>query len=266
VITLLTDFGLSDAYVGSMKGVLVGLCPEAAIVDVSHGIPPQDLLRAGLVWAAAVPYFPPGTVHVAVVDPGVGTRRRILAVEAEGRFFLAPDNGLLGYVLGRRSRIRRSVDVRRRELFLSPVSNTFHGRDIFAPVAARIAGGLPLAELGPRVRPVHWGRLPRTRTRRRARGSGWVIEEVGELLSIDSFGNVTTNIRPRDGSRLLELEFSGRVLRKLSKTYGDGAIGQPLVLEGSTGYLEVALNQGRADETLGLKPGMRVQALWKPRS
>ncbi len=262
VISLLTDFGLQDAYVGAMKGVLARLAPEALVVDICHEIPPQDILRAGVVWAAAVPYFPRGTVHVAVVDPGVGTRRKILAVEARGCVFLAPDNGILGYVL-RRGEVRGVYEVRRRSLFLSPVSRTFHGRDIFAPVAAALARGLPASGLGPPCRPAAWGVLPRTRARWQA-GRRW-LEERGEILTFDRFGNAMTNLKVRPGFRIERFRVGSIEIRRLSRAYGDALPGAPLLCQGSSGYLEVAVNRGSAERELSLKRGQTVVAAWRRR-
>jgi len=262
LITLLTDFGLKDAYVGTMKGVVVGLAPEARVVDICHEVPPQDIRGGGLLWAQAVPYFPPGSIHVAVVDPGVGSRRKIVAVEARGSIFLAPDNGILGYVLKRRE-VRRAVEVKRSKHFLHPVSATFHGRDIFAPVAARLACGLPLDALGPVYRGYRLEKLPSTHLRRRTLGGTKLTETHGQVVHIDAFGNAVTNLRPRQASALRELKAGSVRLPRLVRTYSQVKAGEALVLVGSSGYLEIAVNRGRAAEALGLTVGERVVALWK---
>ena len=262
LITLLTDFGLKDAYVGAMKGVVAGLAPGARVVDICHDIPPQDIRAGGLVWAQAVPYFPPGSVHVAVVDPGVGSRRKIVAAEARGSTFLAPDNGILGYVLTRRE-VRRAVEVKRSKHFLPSVSATFHGRDIFAPVAARLADGLPLEALGPAYRDYRLETLPRTRIRRRTLGGAKLTEAQGQVVYIDSFGNAVTNLRPLEASVLRELNAGSVRLPRLLRRYSQVKAGEALVLVGSSGYLEIAVNRGRAAEVLDLTVGEKVIALWK---
>jgi hypothetical protein len=244
-----------------MKGVLATLAPEARVVDISHEVPPQDVLRAGLVWRASVPYFPRGSIHVAVVDPGVGGRRRIAAFEARGSLFLAPDNGLIGYLFPARA-IRRAVHVSRREFFLETVSATFHGRDIFAPVAARLARGLPLEALGPALESYEREALPRPRRRRVELGGKRYLEESGCIIYVDRFGNAATNLIPARCFRLRELRLGGRRFTRLGRTYADGKPGEPVLLVGSTGHLEVAVNRGSAATTMGLKLGDGVLALW----
>jgi S-adenosylmethionine hydrolase len=260
-ITLLTDFGTADGYAGAMKGVLASLAPGVPVIDISHDIPPQSIRRAGLVWRAAAPWFPPGTIHVGVVDPGVGSRRRILAFRARGQLFLAPDNGMIGYAV-ERGAIRAAVEVKRRGLFLKEVSRTFHGRDIFAPVAARLALGLELEELGPRATEFLWESLPAVRRRRR----GGELEVAGEVVDIDRFGNAMTSLEPLAGGRLLELAAGGTCIPRLSKSYGAVPLGRPLAIVGSQGYIEVAVNCGHAARALGLRSGDRVVARWLERS
>jgi len=262
LITLLTDFGARDAYAGVMKGVIAGLAPSARVIDVSHEVPPQDIRAAGIVWSQAIPYFPPGTVHVAVVDPGVGSRRRILAFEGQGSIFLVPDNGLIGYVLGKRA-VRRAVQVTRPEHFLHPVSATFHGRDIFAPVAARIALGLPIDALGPAARSHRREELPPMRVRRLSRGAAARLRAAGEVIHIDVFGNAVTNLAPIKGRRLVRLEAAGAAIEGLSPSYAAARKGEPLAIVGSAGFIELSVNQGSAARELGLAVGDRVTALWK---
>jgi S-adenosylmethionine hydrolase len=264
VITLLTDFGLEDGYVGAMKGVLAALAPGALVVDITHAVPPQDVRRGGLIWRSSVPYFPRGSIHVGVIDPGVGSRRRLLAFETAAGIFLAPDNGLVGYVLERRA-VRRAVEVKRAEHFLPRVSATFHGRDIFAPVAARLATGLPLEALGREVRSYAWEGLPRPRRRWSSTGRGRRLREEGSVLDIDRFGNAMTNLVPR-GDLVLEELVAGKVrFTRLARTYSDVPPGKPVALVGSLGFIEVAVHRGSAASTLALHRGERVAAVWRRR-
>ncbi len=258
-VSLLTDFGDQDGYVAAMKGVLSRIAPGVSVVDICHSIAPQDLQQAGIVWSAAAPYFPPGTIHVAVVDPGVGTGRRILAFESRGSVFLAPDNGLIGYVLPAAA-IDRVVEVRRRRFFLPQVSATFHGRDIFAPVAAHLASGAAtVKDLGPRTKRFLASRLPRPR-RRRVEGGA---QERGEIICVDRFGNLISNLRPRAGEKLAELHCAGFAARRLRRTYGSAPVGRALALVGSSGFVEVAVNGGSAARELGVGRGAPVTALWR---
>ena len=263
-ITLLTDFGTRDPYVASMKGVIACIAPGVRVIDITHEVAPQDVRGAGITWAAATRWFPEGTIHVAVVDPGVGTRRRILALRGRGSIYLAPDNGLVGHVLERRE-VREARIVERRELFLPEVSRTFHGRDIFAPVAAYLASGLERAAVG---RPVPRGayerdELPRARVRRTRSGRRASVEARGEVIYIDVFGNAMTNLRPIEGLELGTLEAGRLAIRGLSKAYGDVPTGRPLAIEGSSGWIEIAVNRGNAARELGIEVGDRVVARWR---
>ena len=264
-ITLLTDFGDRDGYVGAMKGVIASLAPNVPVIDICHAVPPQDLLHAGLTWRSTVRFFPRGSVHVGVVDPGVGTARRILAFDALGSVFLAPDNGLIGMVLQKRE-VRRVIAVNDRRYFLPEVSSTFHGRDIFAPVAARIATGLELESLGRAVRSYHRQTLPRPRRRRlppRSAKGRQMVEERGEVMYVDRFGNVVTNIPPRRGDRLKCMETArSHRFHRIEPTYGSVPRGTALLLVGSLGFLEIAVNRGSAASDLDLRRGDPVVALW----
>lgn len=261
IITLLTDFGDRDGYVASMKGVLATHAPEVTVVDICHAVAPQDLLHAGVVWSAAIPYFPPGCVHVGVVDPGVGSARRILAVEVCDSIFLVPDNGLVGYV-ARREEIVRVIEVRERRFFLEAVSTTFHGRDIFAPVAARLALGLHPAKLGPAVDDFELRSLP-TSSRRTVCADPFGVEETGEVIDVDTFGNITTNLRPSPGRRFVRLKIADFESDRLATTYSDVAVGESLVLVGSTGFLEIAVRGGSAGFQLGVQVGADVRVEWE---
>jgi S-adenosylmethionine hydrolase len=260
IITFTSDFGHEDWFVGVVHGVLHGLCPEARVVDLAHGIPPGHIARAAFVLEAAAPDFPDGTVHLAVVDPGVGTARRALAVGAHGQRFVGPDNGLLEWALSAGDAEVRALTEER--FFRKPVSRTFHGRDVFAPVAARLACGLALDELGPRVSdPV---RLDTASPRRVDDGL------VGRVVYVDRFGNALTNLTagriaaefPRVPEERLEVEVGTRTLRGITRSYGDAPMGAIVAIMGSSGRLEIAQVGGDAASRLGLgeRDGVRVTA------
>ncbi len=250
VIALLTDFGLRDHYLGAMKGAILTVCPEATLVDVAHELPPHDVTAGALALEAAYPHFPQGTVFVAVVDPGVGSPRRPLAVAAGRRLFVGPDNGLFSLVLEADcdARLRLLANPR---LAREPVSAVFHGRDLFGPAAGHLARGLPFEEAGPTVTdPI---RLELPQATRRA--DGW----EGTVLHVDRFGNLITNLRESDlvalgGDRLGEIEVSlgGRAV-PLVRSYSGVAAGEPCALVGSSGRLEIAVNRGRADALGGAR-------------
>jgi len=262
IITLTTDFGLQDEYVGVMKGVILARAPAALLVDLCHAVPRQDIRQAAYRLRAALPYFPPGTIHVAVVDPGVGTGRRLLLVQARQQLFLAPDNGLLSFLFPEAG-CGPARAVTCEALFLQPVSATFHGRDILAPVAAALATGLAPDAVGPLVAPDDLVAL------------AWPGAEVearqglirGVVTGVDGFGNLLTSIHRRDlpaprteadwpGLRVTVLDTE---IRGLRQTYGDGEVGRLLALFGSGGFLEVAVNQGSAAARLGVGPGTAVE-------
>lgn len=247
VITLLTDFGAADTYVAQMKGVILGLCPNAQIVDLTHEIAPGDIRGAAFALAGAYRHFPRGTVHVAVVDPAVGTHQARLAVRTgSGQSFLAPDNGLLAPTLDE----LRGVEARR--LATGGAAATFHGRDVFAPAAARLAAGGDFARLGPRVRSV--ARLELPAVRRTKRGL------AGEVIHVDRFGNLVTSLRPEDLAGDRPVFTVGRAkIAGLGRTYGDVPPGEALALVGSFGYVEIAVSSGSAAERLGARRGTRVE-------
>lgn len=245
IITLLTDFGTADGYVAEMKGVLLSGAPDATIVDLSHDIPPQDIEAGRLALARAWRRFPTGTVHVVVVDPGVGTHRAAIAVERDGRYLLGPDNGVLSPAL-----LGAGADVV--SLPIPPfASATFHGRDVFAPAAVRLAAGAALTMLGViKTDPV----IRRTPdTVRRADGS---IE--GQVLSVDRFGNLMSNIGGRLGGRVAV----GTLTIPVHRTYADVPVGDVFALTGSSGFLEVAVRGGSAAASLHVDRGAPLT--WYP--
>lgn len=265
LITLLTDFGLQDEYVGVMKGVIAGIAPTVRVVDISHAVYPQDVVHGAFLLAAAYPFFPPGSVHLAVVDPGVGGPRRILAVECGGHRFVAPDNGLLERVLAGQPDAR-VVAVEKRRYFLDQISDTFHGRDIFAPVGAHMAGGLPLTQLGPVVdrRAVVSGVVPHCRF---TDNDG--IE--GVVVAVDRFGNLLTNIdrgalerlTRRTAAERLVVELVGKWAGALVRAYSHAAAQAPLALVGSRGLVEISVNGGSAQKALKAAIKDHVRVRWR---
>lgn len=257
VIALLTDFGLRDHYVAAMKGVILRICPEAALVDITHDIPPQDVLAGGLELAACYRYFPEGTVFLAVVDPGVGSVRKPMAASAGGFRFVAPDNGLLTLVL-ESAPPDRLVQLAEARYALPVVSRTFEGRDRFAPAAAWLAAGVEIDALGP-VLPT-WERLAVPTA---SWGDGGID---GEVLRVDRFGNLVTNVgrelleqASRAGGASLRVLVASRDLGPLSATYADVPPGAACALVGSTGHLEISVNGGSAAERLAIGRGAKVR-------
>lgn len=250
-IALLTDFGLSDPFVGVMKGVLLSRSPGVPFVDLTHGIAPQDVRQAALALRQSVPYFPEGTLFVCVVDPGVGSQRRILWARGARHQYLAPDNGLLSWLDGERLRELRAVT--NGSLFLKPVSATFHGRDVFAPVAAALARGLNPARLGPRVSAIKRLPLPAPR-----RGRGAVR---GEILAFDRFGNAVTNLTPKDLPRGARLSHRGADLGPLRSHYAAVPAGSALALAGSSGFVELSVRDGDFSRRAGARTGDAVEVL-----
>ena len=256
VITLTTDFGIKDGNVGVIKGVIWGIAPHAQIADLSHMISPQDIAEGGLILSRSAPYFPPGTVHVVVVDPGVGTERRPIAARLGEGYFVGPDNGLVTRLLEQVVREGLPVEfyhINRPQYWLSDVSHVFHGRDIFAPVAAHLANGVSLPQLGSQVADPF--RLTLSQPERTS--FGW----RGEVIHIDHFGNIATNLRlehlgrpAQVRVRLGNLEISGMVL-----TFGDRSPGELVSLYGSTGTLIVCVVNGNAAGRLGVRVGDPVE-------
>jgi S-adenosylmethionine hydrolase len=252
IVALTTDFGLSDPYVGLMKAVILARAPEARIVDVTHGVPAQDVRVGAFFLARAVPYFPPGTVHVAVVDPGVGSARRLLVAWARGQCFLAPDNGLLGGVLDGEAQVFE-LDAAR---FALPfASHTFHGRDVLAPAAAAIAGGLAPASAGAR-RVTDHVRLPATTLERSADGRRIEVE----VLFVDRYGNAVLAVTPADlnGEPAAWRALVSGVEVAFARTYAQVPSGGALLLVDSFDALEIAVNGGDAARRFGLSAGARV--------
>ncbi|SRR5579884_1518506 len=251
IITLTTDFGLSDHYVGTMKGVILTRCPNATIMDITHDLPPFSILAGAHAISQAASFFPPRTIHVIVVDPGVGTERKAILAEAGDQFFVAPDNGLLTLILDRDSQaVVREITNRR--LWLDSPSHTFHGRDIFSPVAAFLASGKAKAEdVGPILQ--HPQRF-RDLTPRQVQPGVW----EGIVLSIDHFGNLITNFLSNTSSSNFILDVNRHRINKFYNTFGAAPPGVPFVYHGSSGYLEIGINQQSAAQALSVSPGDRI--------
>lgn len=247
VVTLLTDFGTADGYVGEVKGVLLSALPTATLVDVAHDVAPQDVDGARLAVARYWRRFPPGTVHLVVVDPGVGSARAALAVESEGRFLVGPDNGVLSPALLHAGARCVSLPVP------AGASPTFHGRDLFAPAAASLARGVPLEALGEPAPSPCVRRTPEVT--RRADGA-----LLGTVITIDRFGNAVTNLMSRRGGTV---SVAGRTLT-LRRTYAEAEAGDPVALVGSNGLVEIAVREGSAAAVLGLRRGSGVVFLQGP--
>jgi S-adenosylmethionine hydrolase len=255
LITLLTDFGTRDAYVASLKGVILSLNPEANLVDLSHEVPPQDIRAGALILAAAAPFFPPGAIHLAVVDPGVGGRRRGLAARCRGCYWVGPDNGLFHFIFGRAPDLAL-VSLENPAYFRPQVSATFHGRDIFAPVAAHLSLGVALDRFGPRLTDPVVLDIPQP---------GFAPTVItGEIISVDRFGNLISNLRVAEVTAWLQeaglrLQAGPLTLTRLARTYAEVAPGEFLALEGSHGFLEIACAQDNAARRLEAGVGLAVQ-------
>ena len=241
MISLLTDFGTADYYVGAVKGAILSVNPSAVIVDITHEIPPQDVAAGAFTLLAAYKTFPSGTIHVAVVDPGVGSTRRPIIVSANGQFFVGPDNGLFTYIYDREPS-RRIIHVTADRFFRPEPSTTFHGRDIFAPVAAALSNGVAIEEFGAEISDEI--RLPS-------------LETPLRIIHIDRFGNCVTNIT-RDRLDSESLIINGRTIREFRRFYGEGDNESLFAIWGSAGFLEISVNGGSAARVLGANRGDEV--------
>ena len=270
IITLTTDFGLTDGFVGAMKGVILSINPDATLVDITHAIAPhaQRIEQGAFLFAASARYFPANAIHVVVIDPGVGSTRRAIALQAGETIYVAPDNGVLSLAIRdwrletlRESPISnlqspiRAVHLNRPAYWLPRVSNTFHGRDLFAPVAAHLSLGAPLEALGDPID--DWVRLSWCAAAFRSGD-----EIAGRVVHIDRFGNIVTNIGEEmlagmDRARIV-VRIGGRVVRGVKTTYADAARGELIALISSAWQLEVAVCEGSAAQTLGARLGDEI--------
>ncbi len=263
IITLTTDFGLHDHFVGTMKGVILGICPGATIVDVTHQITPFEISEGAFTVMEAWRAFPKKTIHVAVVDPGVGSSRRPILVEAGGHYFVGPDNGVLAMVYGPLRERGEKIRVRhltKEEYFRQPVSRTFHGRDIFAPVAAHLAAGVTPAKLGPIIE--DYLKLQSFWPTRMAKRS-W----TGQVLKVDRFGNLISNFSEAEfegiKTRPFEIAIGTEKIHRLALNYAEVPFGEPVAIVGSSGFVEICVNQGNAAKQLGCGVGAPLElALW----
>lgn len=251
IITLITDFGLSDEYAGVMKGVLLSHCPSAQLVDICHMVPPHNIIHGSRILSSSYAYFPKNTVHLVVVDPGVGGTRHIIVVESGAHIFVGPDNGVLSPAL-RSSELKKCYRVKNKD---APCP-TFHGRDIMAPIAGKLAAGASASDFGTEVSPQDCIALP---------SPVCFLDEnsiTGEVVAVDHFGNVATSISAVDVYSLigtLTITVRNTAVTGLAKTYSDVAKGELVALIDSRGFLEIGLNHGSAAKVLNCKPGEKVQ-------
>jgi S-adenosyl-L-methionine hydrolase (adenosine-forming) len=253
IITLTTDFGLADPFVGMMKGVMLGIAPNAQLVDLTHEIHSYDILEAALIIEGTYRYFPAGTVHIIVVDPGVGSERRPMAAMANGHIFVAPDNGVLSLVLQTDAvaSLSPAYEITNGSLFQGPVSHTFHGRDIFAPVAAHLVRGTPIESVGPRI--VDFVKRPFPAPRPQG------DRLVGTVLRIDKFGNIITNFRLKDLGDDFSIRVAGLSITRLCRSFSEADPGEFVAIDGSAGFIELALNQGSAADRLKVERGAEIE-------
>ena len=256
ILTLTTDFGPADHYVGTMKGVILSICPQAQIVDISHDVTPYEITEGAYLIAQAYRYFPKHTVHAVVVDPGVGTSRRPILMEAAGQYFVAPDNGVLSMVYSREKHKIRSIANDR--YFRKPVSGTFHGRDIFAPVAAHLCARVLPPRMG---KPIQDYLRPAFEKPQRTGKRTW----NGRILKIDRFGNIVTNFHVDDFPGLERKDFlmtiGPREIAVLARNYAECGPNELFLIVGSSGYLEVSVNQGSAARQIGCETGAAAELM-----
>jgi len=253
-LTLTTDFGLSDHYVGVMKGVIASICPQARVTDIGHLVSPFEITEGAYLIAQAYKYFPRKTVHVVVIDPGVGTARRPILMEAAGQYFIAPDNGVLSMVFDAAPHKVRAIS--NPKLMRRKISRTFHGRDVFAPAAAHLAKGAQAAAFGKLIH--DYIRIGITRPSPAGKDA-W----RGTILKVDRFGNLITNFTARDfagiNARPFEMRSGSQRIHRLALTYAETEVGDLFVIVGSSGYLEIAANQTSAASLLGCSAGAPVE-------
>jgi S-adenosyl-L-methionine hydrolase (adenosine-forming) len=260
IITLTTDFGSNDHFVGTMKGVILDIVPDAEIVDISHAVQAYDVLDGALTISQAYSYFPNRTVHVVVIDPGVGTARRPIVASCEKYHFVAPDNGVLSLVYAREQRMHVR-HITSQHYFLQPVSNTFHARDIFSPVAAYLAKEVDSLKFGDEVDDYVKFSAPKPKA----------VDQNkirGVVLKVDRFGNMITNITPQDvpaifgdAAKKFKIVIGSREITEIRNAYAEGAPGEVMAILGSMGYLEIAVNRTSASQVTGAGKGADVSII-----
>jgi S-adenosylmethionine hydrolase len=254
IVTLTSDFGINDHFVGTMKGVILNIAPQAQIVDICHSVQAFDVLDGALAIAQSYAYFPPGTIHVVVVDPGVGTARRPILVSNEKHFFVAPDNGVV-YAREERIRVRHITG---EHYFMHPVSSTFHARDIFAPVAGWLAKGVDSGKFGDEIKDYARFNAPKPKA-----ADGHTLR--GVVLKVDRFGNLVTNFTPRDAPMLFQaappafkIVIGKTEITEIRRNYAEGMPNEVFGILGSMGYLEIAANRAAAAQLIGSGKGSEV--------
>jgi S-adenosylmethionine hydrolase len=255
IITLLTDFGTKEHYVASMKGVILNINPRCLLIDITHQISPHDVREGAFILANAYSFFPKGTIHLCVVDPGVGGARKPLLLVTQNYCFLGPDNGLFTMITQKES-VKQIIALDKKKYHLSRVSTTFHGRDIFAPVAAHLSLGIKPNAFGHKTDSLEWLRIEEP-----------LIKEgklLGEILHVDTFGNLVSNIEERRLLRFIRgrpfvIRAGRRTIRGLKKGYWEGEKGEPIALFGSGGFLEISVKEGSAQKVLKMKRGDPIE-------
>lgn len=255
IITLTTDFGVRDPYVAEMKAIILGISPKTTIIDITHEVEKFNIRMAAYTLASASPYFPKGTIHVAVVDPGVGTKRRPILIQTKRDYYIGPDNGVLA-LAAKKQGAAHMYEISNPKLMLPKISSTFHGRDVFAPAAAHLAKGICPAEFGPEIHEFLTPEFAKI-TRRRDR-------IVGEIMHVDSFGNIITNLEEKELKSMgvkenVKIQLKNIELKlKLCKAYGEAKNRTPIAIIGSHNFLEIAINQGNAAKTLKIRVGDKI--------
>ena len=257
IITLMTDFGGRDAYAGAMKGVILGIHHGSVIVDITHEIPAHDIREAAFSLSGYVRFFPEGSIHMVIVDPGVGGERKPLIVKTERCFLVGPDNGVFTHIYNR-EKVVQAVEITNKDLMLPHVSSVFHGRDVFAPAAAHLAAGVPLKKFGPPITDLATLHIPSPISARDGL--------TGQVIHVDRFGNAVTNIdekafREREGRKVV-IEIDRREIHQMHKAYNEASEGETFALFGSFGLLEIAINKGSAAARHGIKINDQVKVRW----
>lgn len=247
LITLTTDFGYQDNYVGAMKGVILSISPKATIIDIAHNIPPQNIVHGAFVITEASKYYPPKTIHVVVVDPGVGSKRLPICVYSCGQYFIGPDNGLFSLIIQNDPKWE-AYQLENKKFFLKVISTTLHGRDIFSPVAAHLASGVKIKQLGQKLKKINSLNIAEVKITNN--------KVQGEIIYFDHYGNAITNIHKKDMSNNPKIHINHKItLDQLSVSYEEGQLGFPIALISSSGFLEIAVKQGNAAKQLALQIG-----------